>query len=306
MFDECPRRFYFHYYFSQAGYAPDAPEEAKLALEMKRIKGLDMWIGEVVHQTIQWALEQAKAGAVPSQQDVKAETRRRLSEGWQGSLRQLWRAHPEELYPNLFEHYYSIQVGAAVTDRLKNKAFLSIGNFVDSDIFKQIAAAPADRWLPIDKFASFRMDGLLMYVKFDFALKDGKQLTVYDWKTGNPTPDEVQQLTCYAMYASSKWEVPIENTKVCAVHLQPELDVNERLVDQAGIEEVRAYVKQSFNGMVKCLRSPARNLAVMDDFTMTGNLLRCVRCSFKGICEQGKVASGDVEDLPAIGDWETE
>ena len=304
MFEECPRRFYYHYYFSQAGYAPEAPEEAKLALEMKRIKGLDMWVGEVVHDTIQWVLEQAQSGTVPSEQDAKSEARRRLSEGWQGSLKQLWRLQSDEQYPNLFDHYYSLQVGKASTDRLKEKTFVSMRNFMDSDILKQIAATPADRWLPIDRFASFRIDGLLMYAKFDFALKDGERLTVYDWKTGKPTQDEIRQLACYAMYTSNKWEVPVENVKVCAVHLQPALEVNERLVDEVDIDDVRSFIKQSFNAMVKCLRNPARNLAVMDDFAMTGNLMRCRSCNFKGICEQAKAASGDMEDSPAAEDCE--
>lgn len=304
MFEECPRRFYYHYYFAQAGFAPDAPEEAQLALEMKRIKGLDMWVGEVVHETIRWALEQTQAGRIPSEQEAKAESRRRLSEGWRGSRKQLWRMHSDDTYPNLFEHYYNTPIGKAATDRLKEKAFLSVANFMDSDILKRISAASTDLWLPIEKYASFRMDGLLMYVKFDFALKDGSQLIIYDWKTGNPTDDEARQLACYAMYASSKWNVSIENTRVCAAHLQPELDAPERPISEADVDEVRSYVKQGFNAMVKCLRNPARNIAAMEDFHMTGNLPRCVRCSFKGICEQGEQASGDLDDFPAIQDWE--
>jgi len=304
MFEECPRRYYYHYYFCQAGYAPDAPEEARLALEMRSVKGLDMWVGEVVHETIQWALEQARSGAIPSEQDAKAEARRRLSEGWLGSLKQLWRTHPKDAYSNLFEHYYGISVGAAATDRLKNKAFLSVGNFTESEIFKQIAAMPDDRWLPIEKYASFRLDGLLVYVKFDFALREGERLTVYDWKTGKLSQNETRQLTCYAMYTSSKWSVPIENVKVCAVYLQPALEVNERPVGGDDVEDLRLYAKQSFNAMVNCLRFPARNIAAMEDFAMTGNLLRCVRCNFKGICEQGKQASGELDEVPIVEDWD--
>ena len=65
-FEECPRRYYYHHYFAKAGYSTDAPEEARLALEMRYIKGLDMWVGEVVHETIQWVLEQAKNGIIPT------------------------------------------------------------------------------------------------------------------------------------------------------------------------------------------------------------------------------------------------
>ena len=303
-FEECPRRLYLHSYLSQAGYSPDAPEEARRALEMRSIKSLDMWVGEIVHGTIQWALEQAREGSIPTAQDARSETRRRLSEGWQRSVKQLWRSNNADEYPNLFDHYYGISVGDATIERIKNKAFTSIGNFMDSYLLRRIATTPVDRWLPIDRFASFRLDGLLMYVKFDFALKEGKRLIVYDWKTGVPSSDERRQLACYAMYTSAKWAVPVANIAVCPVHLQPEFDAEEYTVADEDVDDAKTYIKQSFQGMVKCLRNPARNIAVMDDFPATGNLLRCVRCSFKGICEQGKVASGDLDDYPLVEEWD--
>ena len=300
IFEECPRRFYYQYYFSQVGYAPDAPEEARLALEMKRIKGLDMWVGEVVHQTIQWALEQTHLGKAPTKEEAIAETRRLLSDGWRCSKLELWRKQPDDRHPALFEHYYGVEVGAAATDRLKNKAFTSIGNFMDSEVLKRITSFTSDCWLPIEKFASFRMNGILFFIKFDFALKDEMKLTVYDWKTGKPNREESRQLACYALYTSTKWGVPLQNVTVCAVHLQPELEACERCVDEADIEEAQAFVKQSFNAMVKCLHNPVRNIAVMEDFPMSGNLLRCARCNFKGICEQGTFAQA--EESPPIED----
>ena len=296
-FDECPRRFYYHYYFAKIGFAPDAPEEAVLALEMRRLKGLDMWVGEIVHQVIQWSLEQAKSGTIVSKAAAEAEVKRLLSGGWRSSHLREWRRYQDDEHPSLFEHYYGVEVGKAVTDRLKEKALTSVGNFMDSGVFRTIVAAPSDTWLPIEKYASFRIDGLLMYVKFDFALRDGKKLTVYDWKTGNPTPDEERQLTCYAMYTSDKWKIPLKGVTAAAVHLQPALDVRELSVDETRQDELRTYVKQSFNAMVGCLRNPARNIAAMDDFAMTGNLLRCRYCVFKGVCEQGKLAAGELGDF---------
>ena len=304
MFHECPRRFYYHYYFAKIGFAPDAPEEARVALEMRTTKGLDMWVGEIVHQVIQWSLEQAKAGTVVSADEALAETKRLLSAGWKSSRLQEWRRNQDDEHPNLFEHYYKVEVGTATIERIKQKAYTSVGNFMGSDLFKWIMTTPVDRWLPVEKYASFRLDGLLMYVKFDFAVRDGKGLTVYDWKTGKPTEDEPRQLTCYAMYTSDKWAIPIANVKAAAVHLQPEMQILEFPVDDDSMEDLREHVKQGFNDMVKCLRNPARNIAAMDDFPMTGNMLRCLRCSFKGVCEQGKVASGDPGDLPPAEDSE--
>ena len=305
-FEECPRRYYYHYYLSRAGNVFDAPDEARLALEMKGIQSLDMWAGEVVHSTIQWTLEAIRGGGTPSAEEARAEAKRRLSRGWRGSAGKLWKTEPKGGHANLFEHYYGMAVGDKAVERVKDKTYVSVRSFMESDILREIAGAPADRWLPIEKYASFRMDGLLVYVKFDFALRDGAQLTVYDWKTGKPTAQELLQLTVYAMYASDKWGVPIENTKVCAVHLHPELDSREHLIGVPEMDEVREHLKQSFKGMVSHLRNPSRDIAAMDDFPMTGNLARCPRCNFKGICPQSRIAEGrlDDEDVPIPDDWE--
>lgn len=303
-FHECPRRFYFQYYYSKSGYAYDAPEDARLSLEMSRIKGMDMWVGEIVHQTIQWALEQSKSGQIPSTAESRSYVRAHLSEGWISSLKQLWRIGDKDAHPNLFEHYYKIPVGVAITDRLRNKANTCIDNFMASDLFRWITTRPAGQWLPIDKYASFRIDGLLFYVKFDFALRDGQNLTVYDWKTGKPSADELRQLTCYAMYTSQKWVIPIENVKVASVHLQPDMIVDEHVVEEYDIEDMRVYARQSFNVMLKCLRDSAKDIAARDDFPMTGNFLRCVRCNFRGICEQGQQYNTKADEPAFDEEWE--
>lgn len=304
MFHECPRRFYYQYHYSKSGFAYDAPEDAQLALEMSRIKGMDMWVGEIVHQTIQWALEQSKSGQIPSSAESRNYTRTLMSDGWRSSLKQLWRTGDHETHPNLFEHYYKMPVGNAVTDRLRNKANKCIDNYMGSELFKWIISRPAGQWLPIDKYASFRLDGLLFYVKFDFAIRDGQTLTVYDWKTGKPSADELRQLACYAMYTSQKWVIPIENVKVASVHLQPDMIVDEHVVEEYDIEDMRGYARQSFSAMLKCLRDPQKNITARDDFPMTGNFLRCARCNFRGICEQGISYNTGADGLSIDEEWE--
>ena len=144
-----------------------------------------------------------------------------------------------------------------------------------------------------------------MHTSSKIALRDGPRLTVYDWKTGKPTPEELRQLTCYAMYATNTWRVPIENTRVCAVHLQPDLDIREYPIGVPEMDDLREYIKQSFKGMVSHLRNPSRNIAALDDFPVTGNLPRCLRCNYKGICAQAKVAEGHMdEDIPIPEEWD--
>lgn len=305
MFEECPRRYYYHYHFAtQAGSYLIPSDELKLAAEMRRIKTLDMWVGEVVHEAIQWTLEQIGMGNAPSEEEIKSNARQRLSEGWSASKKQLWRTYQDDSHPNLFPHYYKIPVDETSTNRLKNKVYVSLGNFVRSEVFQQINATPGERWLPIEKYASFRLDGLLMYVKFDFAMRDGDQLIVYDWKTGKPSQDVTRQLICYALYTAYKWQTPTENIKVCAVYLHPEVELREHSVRHEDIEDLRSYVRQGFDAMVKCLRDPINHVGIVDDFPVTENLRQCLYCSFKGLCPQGKVAVGDIENLAEVDTWE--
>lgn len=303
LFEECPRRYYYQYYYSKSGFASDAPEDARLALEMASISGLYMWAGDIVHQTIQWVLEQARDGILPSPDEARAEARQRLSEGWKASVNQLWRRQQDDRHPNLFEHYYDIPVGPDIINRVKDRVFVSMDNFMKSTLYQSITRSPLSSWLPIEKFSSFRIDGILFYVKLDFAMKRSDQIDVYDWKTGKPRDEEIRQLACYSLYASGRWEIPIENVTANAVHLHPSLDLRRTDVDDGAIEDLGAYVRRGFNAMVHSLRNPARNLAAMDDFPMTGNLVRCARCNFRGICIQGKQASGDINDLPVADDW---
>jgi hypothetical protein len=305
MFEQCPRRYYYHYHFApQAKYCSDASEDLRLAGEMRCIKSLDMWVGEIVHGAIQWTLELINCGKAPSEKDIRSEVKRRLSEGWKASKNRLWRTCQEDIYPNLFEHYYKIPVNESTINRLKDKAYTSTSNFIKSDVFNHIGNAPQDRWLPIERYAAFRLKELLMYVKFDFAMREGKQLVVYDWKTGKPSEDTIHQLMCYAAYTADKWQVPYENVKVCAVHLYPELELIEQPVTLEGIDKLYTYVKRGFDAMIKCLRDPQRNIAVMEDFPMTENLLHCAYCNFKGICSQGKQIN-DYSDIE-IEIWEEE
>lgn len=299
IFYECPRRYYYQYHYARIGFGHDIPQDAVLASEMSSIQSMDMWVGDVVHQTIEWILQLCKSGDMPSIKDAESHLLSLLSWGWKGSMKKLWRNEKRGVYPNLFEHYYEIPVGKAVTDRLRFRALMSIKNFMESDLYRQITLTSADAWLPIEKYASFRLNSLLLYVKFDFAMRDNDALLIYDWKTGKVSSDEKRQLTCYAMYTSEKWRAPIEKVRAAAVHLQPEITILDHTINDESIEDLRDYIMQSFNAMLKCLRDPQRQIAAIDDFPMTGNLLRCSRCNFRGLCEQAKAYNSyiDSEDI---------
>ena len=293
MFADCRRRFYFQYVFSEP---PSSSDTAARIYEMKKVIGLEMWVGQVVHSSIEWALSKALEGSIPTAAEVEKDVVRRLSEGWKASKNELWRSNPrDDDFPCLFEHYYGLPVNKESTDGLKEKALLCARNFMGSEVFGRIVELPADSWLPIERYSTFRVDGILFFAKLDFAFRHEGLLWVYDWKSGKPSEGDRRQLVCYGLYAAGKWDVPPEDLRLCAAYLQPVFDVVCESVGEDDFVGIRGFVRQGYDEMLGCYRDPGRGLAAIDDFSLTDVLWGCKRCGFRGVCEGAERDEGRSE-----------
>lgn len=282
MFAECRRRFFYQYVFSEP---PESSEAAARVFEMRGVTGLDLWLGQVVHSSIEWALLRTFEGSAASSAEAEKEIVRRLSEGWKASRAELWRTNRGDDFPCLFEHYYGVTVSREKTDALKEKGLSCVRNFMASEVFERVTQLPTDSWLPIERYSSLRVNGILFFVKLDFAVREEGLLWVYDWKSGKPSGDDRRQLLCYGLYASGKWEVRPEELRLCAAYLFPAFDLVCESASEEEFSEIRKFVRAGYGEMLSCYRDPNRGLASMEDFTMTDVVWRCGRCAFKGVCE---------------------
>ena len=60
MFDECRRRYFFHYYLSWGGWQRSASIVSREAFKLKRLVPLALWRGQLVHYVVSKILQSMK------------------------------------------------------------------------------------------------------------------------------------------------------------------------------------------------------------------------------------------------------
>jgi hypothetical protein len=289
-FQECRRKFYYRYCLAPAGRAPDGPAEAREAHTVKDLIGLDAWAGQLVHSLIELVLGRWKAGRDWDEAELARLARKRLSEQFRAS--QAYWVESADHFPRrpplLDMHYFS--EGGVSRDRaeqLLQTVSTALRNFVRSDLARRIRAAGSRNWLPIDRNAAARLDdGLLILVKPDFAFRLEGDLTILDWKTGQPDPMWTTiQVTCYALYAAEQWNHPLERIHPRVVTLCPELRVSDADYSLDRLPELQRIIRETHREMQHSLEADAP----LDlRFPLTEDAGRCRWCCFRGLCEGGR------------------
>jgi hypothetical protein len=103
MFDECRRRYYYHYYGSWGGWDPTASPDVRRLYVLKQLTGRQGWAGRTVHAAVELVLRALHAGQVLSETRLIEDTVRRMREEWRFSRRGGYRERPKEAVA-LFEH----------------------------------------------------------------------------------------------------------------------------------------------------------------------------------------------------------
>ncbi|MFN3651096.1 MAG: PD-(D/E)XK nuclease family protein [Armatimonadota bacterium] len=286
-FQECRRKYYYRYHLAPLGRRPDAPPEAVQAERVKDLVGLEAWCGDLVHRVIETALQHWRARRTFTAEDGTRLAQRELSRQFRAS-HQFWQAHPEEFVhrPTLLDlHYYGD--GTLPRERaaeLKERVFTAVSGFLHSRLAERIQRALPGGWLPIDRLAAARLDeGLTIYVRPDFAYREGEWLHILDWKTGRSDPFwELVQVTCYALYAAEKWSQPLSCIVPQIVHLYPELRIAETEYTEASLHDVLTFIRESHGEIAElCGEEP---LPPAERFPFCDDPGRCRWCQFRGLC----------------------
>lgn len=282
-FQECRRRYWFQYYGAWGGWEADADPETRTIYLLKQLKSRQMWAGEVVHACIQRSLENLQAGVEPmAVDDILTLALDQMRIEWKQSRDHVYRSRPKTLA--LFEHDYDVPISAAEWRANAEHVTSCIRTFYGSDTYRWIRDQPRERWLEIEDFSSFQLDGVKVHVKLDFACREGDRVHIFDWKTGRrDEADNSIQLACYALYASEKWG-PAPG-RVRTVEFNVALDqLREYTVTPADIDRIRNYIRGSIRDMKELLRDPEGNDVARDDCPLTTEEWRCRHCNFKRLC----------------------
>jgi len=283
-FQECRRRYWLNYHAARLGETPDAPERFRELYIQKYLNSRPQWVGNIVHDAAQEALEALRdgvpldAGAAAAKAMVSANAEVTASEEGR------WRASPRE-QPGFQEHYYKSRPWEPWSNTLGD-----IGELVrvlyDHAVFRRIAEVP-ERLVEIEELVEVELRGVPTRVRLDVLMDDGAGgMVVIDWKTGRSHRPEVvrDQLAVYGLYVEEKY-------KRSARGMYANIRLNNwglYDLDEALLDRVAAFIQRSAEEMVAMDPEPDAVLESEERFTkIPVGSRECRWCSFKRDCGRG-------------------
>jgi len=286
LFNECRRAYYYYYYESWGGWDRNAPDRAQKTYLLKKMQNLAMWAGSIVHELLAGIIQNRILKKHVSYSESIENATRILQQQWEASHRKLWLKNPRA-HLNLFEHYYQKDISQEDIDlKVKRKVYEGIRNFYASGFLAYIdtlAANPRDHFLSLEEIDSFLFEGTKLYVVPDFAIRD-EGIRLYDWKTGRPNRDDTLQLSCYALYAQSKWQAQPHEIRIFPVYLLEE-KITLNPIETIDADTVRTFLRHSIKEMRSVLEERSDNEIIPAQCAKTEITARCARCFFQEICE---------------------
>ncbi len=287
MFQDCRRRYYYHYYGAWGGWEPTAPPDVRRLYVLKQLTGRQGWAGRTVHAAVELVLRALHAGEELSERSegrLLEDTVRRMREEWRFSRRAGYRERPKDGVA-LFEHEYEVEVPDQTWQVLRDHVGRCLRNFHRLPLLEEIRRTPRERWILIEDVRAFEFEGTPIYAAPDFGYwtRDDR-LALVDWKTGSPDPEETAiQLGGYALYARDILDVPPERVDLLEVNLRAG-EVTVHPWDAPRLDGIRERLRLSIRGMKAWLRDAEANVAALEDFEQTEDRRLCRWCNFKAVC----------------------
>jgi hypothetical protein len=301
MFQECRRRYFYHYYGAWGGWEVGAPAEVRRLYVLKQLTSRQGWAGRVVHEAIEMTLKALHADRAVPEAWLVEETVRRMRQEWRASRDGRYRELPKADVA-LFEHEYGVAIADRTWQALRDHVLRCLRNFHRLPLLAELRDTPRERWILIEDVRAFEFEGTPVYAAPDFGYWTvADRLALVDWKTGSPDPEQTAvQLGCYALYAQDVLEVPPPRVDLLEVNLR-EGTVTAHPWDAARLDAIRERLRLSIRGMKAWLRDPALNLAAIEDFERTEDLRICRWCNFKAVCRPDLAAGPDRADAQEAG-----
>lgn len=312
LFDECPRKYYFHYYLSWGGWERNAPMIAREAFKLKRLVPLPLWRGQLVHYIVSKVLQSMKAKKrVPEKQKVLDYTAERFEAQLEFSRTRRYLTESKKRgnrinidWLALVEHEYDRPVDGARLDRARLECTAGVEGLYSSPLLPRIERSDPSGWRIEDldhaEFSQvFEIGGVTIYAKTDFMFREADaSFNIVDWKTNRPTNDKGNpaaesnriQLGIYGYYATTILSEPLEHLRLLEVNLLEEGLVKDHPIDQESLSSFAAAVESGIGKLSSLLvdSDVARNEPLAPARFPKIDNGRCVFCNFFRICKDEK------------------
>jgi len=285
VFQACPRQYYFNYYGYWGGWQSNAPERTRRIYILKNLKNRYLWAGDTVHQCIKHTLKNLQRGiSVLNVDEIIAITIDGMREDCRSSRDKRYLVHPKSC--GLFEHEYEVDLPDAVWKQVAGDVEQCLRNFYGSEMFAFLKTLPQERWLEVENFSYFYLDGVKIWAVLDCSFQTDEGVTIVDWKTGRASSRDMSlQLACYAMYGHEKWRVPPERIRLVEYNLLSDQRA-EFSISAGEIKDTRAYIRGSVADMQSLLADVGQNVPKAEKFFKKTEDERIrERCNFRKVCD---------------------
>jgi hypothetical protein len=309
LLDECPRKYYFHYYLSWGGWERKAPLISREAFKLKRLVSLSLWRGQLVHYVVSKVLQSMKAkGRVPEKQKVidYAVERFEAQLEFSRSRRYLTESKKRGNRINidwlaLVEHEYDRPIDRARLERTRLECVEGIEGLYSSPLLPRIERSDPSGWSIEDldhaEFSQvFEIGGVTVYAKTDFMFREAdSSFNIVDWKTNRPTGNGEDpaaesnriQLGIYGYFATAVLSEPIERLRLLEVNLLEGGLVKEHSIDEDSLRSFADAVESGIGKLSDLLvdSDVARNEPLGPTRFPKIENGRCIFCNFFRICK---------------------
>ena len=282
-FQECRRRYFYHYYGAWGGWDAAAPAELRRLYVLKQLASRQQWAGRVVHDAIEMALHAFADGRDLPVEPFIADVVERMRGEWRSSRAGRYRESPKTVA--LFEHEYAIDLKPEVWQALSRNVGVCLRNFFRLPLVTAIRKTPSEHWSIEHWSKVFDFEGTPVWMAPDFGFWTGDgRLALVDWKTGGASPDGTAfQLGCYALYAAEVLGVPPAKVDLYEANLR-EPEVTQLQWSDERLAAIKEQFRLSVRSMKAYLADPAANVAAIGDFEKTEDLRICKWCNFRVVC----------------------
>ncbi len=282
---QCPRAYYYHYYAAWEGWKATAPAPVKKAYLLKNLTGLSQWVGNLVHETIRFALSRLKAGEMVEEAELIRQMHTRAQSDFSDSQNGRYRQKPNR-YTGFQEHYYQIDLTGETWQNAWETAKKHLQTFTRSALYAHLRRQSPATFLEIETLQSFQLAGAKVWVQMDLARREEDTIVIYDWKTGTVHEERIQQqLGVYGLYVRQTRPTVAKNTALRGIIYSVaadkifEIDLNDAL-----LAETQQSIQNSIAQLQSLLSEPTANLAEISRFPMIETLEVCQTCQFRELC----------------------
>ncbi|WP_339276455.1 PD-(D/E)XK nuclease family protein [Paenibacillus sp. FSL W8-0426] len=287
MFDECLRKYYYHYYGAHNGWKTDQADDMTVRLyRLKQLSNLYLVFGDLVHRMCESAVRSRDEGRERPRVPFLEQTMRKLlNEAYLQSMdAEQWRQDPKNRVM-LSEMYYGDDTLQERIGTIKERITACVNSLYDTLTWEDLARA-STQILEIEKWDTMMLHDTRVYVKMDLLYRRGNgNIVIVDWKTGKEE-DFSDQLLLYAAYVREHYRVPLEQ-----IELRVEYLLNGTYKQYAATQEDLARAEEKVGRYIEEMKS-----CVADEyynrpkdisfFTPMPSRRACRDCNFREVCSE--------------------